>query len=450
MEQDRLDKLEKLNYLLVGKEKVPINQDRQYNETFEVYSSLSLAKEVISKLKSWDLKIIEGRVVQINNLGKCMFIQIQTNKGLKQIFAEQSLDSFEVVKLVQIGDLVRASGVLFLTKQEKECLYTCIFILCAKALRGIGKSLKEDGKIENAETLRRQRYIDYISNGTESLRVRHKVINKIRECLNNSDYVEVETRILQPINSGANARPFVTKYNVVGEDFFLRVAPELDLKRLVIGGLYRVYEIGKSFRNEGISDKHNPEFTSLEVYTAFSNWEDAISMSINLLSWAFIAAGKPELLQTHVNIEDLLKEHGVSYTYETIMEQFEKEVEPKLASLYKDRLVIVDGFPTYSCALAKTFDKDPKYIERFEMYFNGMEIANGYSELNNSIEQRKRFEEQQLQKDKMDIDEDFLNALEYGMPPTSGFGIGIDRLMMILLEKDNIKDVIPFPPYKNK
>ena len=444
MEKDRLDRLNKLKEEVAlypsveGETKgLLFNKEAQYQSLEEV------------KKASLSESVYQGRVVQINNLGKCMFIQLKFDDSLWQIFIERVKEKpFKLAKLLQTGDLIRAYGNTFKTSQGKVCLYVDDLQFCSKALIGTGKVLQDKNEIDNTELLRRKRYVDYIMNGTKELRIRHNVIRSIRNYLDGKDYVEVETRILQPVNSGANAKPFVTKYNSVGEDFFLRVAPELDLKRLIVGGLERVYEIGKCFRNEGMSNKHNPEFTSLEVYTSFSDYKDAYGMTVEIIDLVFDEIGVT-LDHRYITIEGALKKLGVEYTYENMMNIFEEKVEPKMRELYKNELVIVEGFPTYSCPLAKKC-QDDKYIERFEVYYNGMEIANGYSELNDPQEQRKRFEEQQLQKDKMDLDEDFLEALEYGMPPTSGFGIGIDRLMMILLGEENIKDVIPFPPYKNK
>lgn len=398
-----------------------------------------------------DSYFIEGRVTQINNMGKCMFIQIMVDGELKQIFVEKKREgSFIIAKLLQTGDIIRVTGRYFLTAQGKTCLYTEHILFCAKALRDTGKVLKEDSVVKDGETLRRQRYIDYITNGTSNLRYRSKIIQKIRTLLFSNEYHEVETRVLLPVNSGANAKPFSTKYNVVSEDFYLRVAPELDLKRLIVGGMYKVFEIGKCFRNEGMSNKHNPEFTSLEAYTAFSDYFDAMELCLEIIKEGFEAVDKKAPEDAVWSMSALIEEYAPDTKYEDIMNVFENTIEQKLAEKYKDKLVIVEKFPTYSCPLAKTYNKDSKFVERFEIYYNGMELANGYSELNDPVEQRKRFSEQQLLKDKMDIDEDFITALEYGMPPCAGLGIGIDRLMMILLDKDNIKDVIPFPPYKGK
>lgn len=397
------------------------------------------------------LREVDGRITQINNIGKCMFIQVMMDGNLKQIFIEkQKEESFAIAKLLQTGDIVRAVGRFFLTAQNKTCLYTEKLIFGAKALRDVGKVLKEDSTVKNEEILRRQRYIDYIVNGTATLRQRSKIIQSIRDHLFSIGYDEVETRTLLPINSGANAKPFVTKYNVIGEDYYLRVAPELDLKRLLVGGMHKIFEIGKCFRNEGMSNKHNPEFTSLEAYTAFADYNDGMDLCLSIIHEAFEVIVKKIPEDMVWGMKALIDKYAPDTKYEDIMDVFENTIEQKLAEEYKDKLVIVEKFPTYSCPLAKTYENDSNFVERFEIYYNGMEIANGYSELNNPVEQRKRFEEQQLLKDKMDLDEDFLVALEHGMPPAAGIGIGIDRLLMIVLEKDNIKDVISFPPYKSK
>lgn len=362
-----------------------------------------------------------GRILQINNMGGIIFVFIQREKKM-QICFKKTDGIFHIAKLFQVGDFIKASGAWFKTSQNKTCLYAKSVDLIAKGMKDIGKLLS--GNVtSDIEELRRKKYLELLTKGTNVMVQRSSIIKKIRDFFSEQNFLEVETRSLLPVNSGANAKPFTTKYNALGTEYYLRVAPELDLKRYLVGGMQKIFEIGKNFRNEGMDRTHNPEFTSLEAYWAYSNVDDIQGLFINLLK---ILGVKNVKIMT---MSEFVGEH----TYETLNELFEKKscelIEP----------TIITKHPVYCSPLAKS--EDGNFANRFEFFWKGMEIANAFTELNDPVEQRKRFM-QEKGEEAMGIDEDFLIALEYGMPPSSGLGIGIDRLVMALLDLNDIGDVL--------
>jgi lysyl-tRNA synthetase class 2 len=289
-------------------------------------------------------------------------------------------------------------------------------------MKDLGKLLS-DNTTTNVEELRRKKYLQLLVKGTDVITKRSLITRKIRDFFFGQNFLEVETRSLLPVNSGANAKPFTTKYNALGADYYLRVAPELDLKRYLVGGLQKIFEIGKNFRNEGMDKTHNPEFTSLEAYWAYSAISDMQDVFIQFLDTLGIK---------NVNVMSMSAFVG-DCAYENLNTEFEK----KSAELIEP--TIITGHPVYCSPLAKS--SDGKFADRFEFFWKGMEIANAFSELNDPIEQRKRFAAEKGE-EAMSVDEDFLTALEYGMPPSSGLGIGIDRLVMALLNIEDIGDVL--------
>jgi lysyl-tRNA synthetase class 2 len=444
---------------------------------------------------------VAGRVMTIRPHGKAGFAHLQGAGARLQIYVR--LDAvgerdFELYKLLDLGDILGVEGHLFRTKTGELTVHADHLQFLAKALLPMPE--KWHG-LQDIEIRYRQRYVDLIAN--EDVRRiferRTKIIRAIREFLDGEGYLEVETPMMQPLAGGAMARPFVTHHNTLDIDLFLRIAPELYLKRLTVGGLDRVYEINRNFRNEGISTQHNPEFTMLEFYQAYADYRDMMALTERLLrhvGQAVLGSLEFEYEGTRISLEKVqrytMKEAVVAFwpeagqgpkledlaepraslrwaevynawaeksgaVYEPIplapgkapgvvlQELFEKVAEQHLV-----QPTFIYDFPLEVSPLAKQKPEDPNLVERFELYIGKMEIANAFSELNDPAEQRDRFEYQQMLREKGDltahaIDEDYIRALSYGMPPAGGEGIGIDRLTMLLTDSRSIRDVILFP-----
>ncbi len=439
---------------------------------------------------------VSGRAMTIRPHGKAGFAHLAGGGKRLQIYVR--LDAvgerdFELFKLLDIGDLIGVEGTLFRTRTGELTVHASRLHFLAKSLLPLPE--KWHG-LADVEIRYRQRYLDLMVNDEvrEIFTRRSRLVHGLREFLDQQGYIEVETPMMQPLAGGAAARPFITHHNALDTDLYLRVAPELYLKRLIVGGLDRIYEINRNFRNEGISTRHNPEFTMLEFYQAYADYRDLISLTEQLLRHAaFAALGKYECE---------FDGHAISFErFErmTMKEAIVKHwpaaggVGPKLHELQDPRSVFrwVDAYnksgamplpisesdspgnalaqlfeaiaeqhliqPTFVLdyplevsPLSKQKPDDPNFVERFELYIGGMEVANAFSELNDPAEQRDRFEYQQLLREKGDltahpIDEDYIRALSYGMPPTGGEGIGVDRLTMILTNSRSIRDVILFP-----
>ncbi len=433
---------------------------------------------------------ISGRLLIKRDHGKTFFGKISDISGSIQIYIKMDrigIEEFDLfLKLVDVGDILWFKGTPFITKTGEPTLNVLEFVLLSKCLRSLPEKFHG---LTDTETKYRQRYLDLLANveSKERFKIRSKVISGLRTFLLGHDFIEVETPMLHPIAGGATARPFVTHHNTYDIDLFLRIAPELYLKRLVVGGFDRVFEINRNFRNEGVSTKHNPEFTMLEFYMAYGDYKDGISLLTGMLkSVAFdinpsgiFKFGDSELnfaepfkvldmVDSLVevggfsnkdvyksNIDDTLKrelvhiEPGSSYG-EKVYALFDKFVEPKLISP-----TFITGFPIEVSPLAKKDPNDESKAARFELFVCGMELANGYTELNDPIDQAARFKQQVAQKqggnvEAHEYDHDYILALEYGLPPTVGVGIGIDRLVMLLTDTFSIKDVILFPTLRPK
>ncbi len=441
---------------------------------------------------------LAGRLVAMRRQGKLGFGDLEDAGGRIQIYVAQNLvgeENYELFKLCDPGDFVQLRGSLFFTQAGEYSLKVNQVKLLGKNLRPI-PAVKE--KVEDGKTIRydefsdielryRKRYLDLLLNPAhrQVFVLRAKIITAIRAFLDKLGYVEVETPVLQPLYGGANARPFVTHHNTLDIDLYLRIATELYLKRLMVGGFEAVYEIGKDFRNEGMSRVHNPEFTMLELYVAYSDLSGIMNLTEELLRHlALDILGKKEFVfRGHtVNLEqpfarvpmiELVKEYaGIdlsdmdaakaeAFCKERKLEippgsgagrmialLFEEYVEPKLI-----QPTFVTDFPKEVSPLAKSKSDNPDLADRFEIYIAGHEFGNAFSELNDPLDQRARLEAQAALRALGDdeanpVDEDFLEALEYGMPPLGGLGIGIDRLVMLLTENDSIKEVILFPQMK--
>lgn len=433
---------------------------------------------------------VAGRIMLQRIMGKASFITLQDLSGQIQAYIKSDNvdeETYKEFKKWDLGDVVGIKGKLFKTKTNELTVEAESIFLLTKSLRPLPE--KHVGLVDTEQRYRK-RYLDLLTN-EESLKVfktRSKLISEIRNIFNEEGYLEVETPMMQPVPGGAAARPFVTHHNALDMDLYLRVAPELYLKRLVIGGLERVFEINRNFRNEGLSTKHNPEFTMLEYYTAYADYKDQMDFMQTLLNTLAKRVLGKSVIETEGNKYDLSKPFERMTLIESIVkylgadkrkledrkelekiakklnvekikdvsngklqvEIFEKGVEDKL-----DQPTFIEGYPKDVSPLSRTQDEDSNYVERFELFIGGREIANGFSELNDPDEQSERFKQQVEQRasgdqEAMEFDEDYVEALEYGLPPCAGVGVGIDRLVMLFTGRSSIKDVLLFPQLKPK
>ncbi len=432
---------------------------------------------------------LAGRLITLRDHGKTFFAHIQDRSGRIQIYVKKDLigdEEFSKFKnFVDVGDILWVKGVSFKTKKGEITIKVESFTLLSKCLFPLPEKFHG---LTDVEQRYRQRYLDLISN-PESLakfKKRSQIIQKVRQFLLDRDFLEVETPMLHPIPGGAAARPFVTHHNTYDIDLYLRIAPELYLKRLIVGGLERVFEINRNFRNEGVSTKHNPEFTMLEFYKAYGDYKDGMKLTEDLLECAAKIHGQVEDLEFSgkkisfkapfkklsmkdslcdiggLNEEDI-KEENIDDTLKSCrvkLEQKNPSYGAKLFALFEELVeskivqpTFIIGYPIEVSPLAKRDPKNPNIAARFELFVCGMELANGFTELNDPFDQAERFKEQAKNRAEGDdeahyYDEDYIKALEYGMPPTVGVGVGIDRLVMLLTDTPSIKDVILFPTLK--
>ena len=433
---------------------------------------------------------IAGRIMSKRRQGKIGFMHIQDREGKIQIFMRAdsvSEDDYELFKVADIGDIIGITGLVIKTQTGELSVKASKYTPLTKALRPLPEKFHG---LQDREEARRRRYVDLIMN-EEQRRIaylRPRIIRGLQKYLDDLGYIEVETPVLSPILGGASARPFVTHHNTLDMDFYLRIATELHLKRLIVGGMEAVYEIGRLFRNEGVDSRHNPEFTTIEAYLAYSDMEGMM----DLVEECFKAVALDVLGTTTVEFDgvtydlanfkrvhmvDLIKETcGVDFWQDVTFEEakalakehhievpahftgvghivnafFEKYGEEKLV-----QPTLLYGHPIEISPLAKKNEKDPRYTDRFELFIGGTEYANAFSELNDPLDQMERFqnqlEERNLGNDEAcEIDIDFVEALEYGMPPAGGIGIGIDRMVMLLTGKTSIRDILLFPHNRNR
>jgi len=433
---------------------------------------------------------VAGRIMAQRDFGKAAFVQLQDRSGRLQIYvAKQEVGDkvFEAFRKFDVGDIIGVVGTPFRTKTDELSLRASSLRLLTKSLQPLPE--KWHG-LTDVETRYRQRYVDLIVNPEvrEVFRKRTEIIRLIREYMQNNDFLEVETPMMQPIAGGATAKPFITHHNTLKMDLFLRIAPELYLKRLVVGGFERVFEINRNFRNEGISIQHNPEFTMMEFYQAYATYEDLMDFTEQLIchvaeqvvgSLKFTYGDKEvdltapwerltvrqsivkysDLTETDLDdrakLLDFAQKRGMELDKnighgKLLTEIFDEVAEPQLWNP-----VFITEYPTEVSPLSRRNDENPEVVDRFELFIVGRELANAFSELNDPIDQKGRFEDQLKEKAAGDeeahaMDEDYIRALEYGLPPTAGEGIGIDRLVMLLTNSASIRDVILFPQLRKQ
>ncbi|MFQ3550021.1 MAG: lysine--tRNA ligase, partial [Armatimonadota bacterium] len=434
---------------------------------------------------------IAGRVVSHRLMGKACFVHIEDRYGKVQIYIKKDevAEDYELVKLIDLGDFIGVKGYMFRTKTGEVTIHTQSVIMLSKSIRPIPFG-KEKGDqhwygLQDVEQRYRQRYIDLITNhkSRKTFENRSKIIKSIRDFYDSRGYLEVETPVLQSIAGGAAARPFLTHHNALNLELHLRISLELYLKRLIVGGLEKVYEIGRVFRNEGISTRHNPEFTLMESYEAYANLEDIMQLVEEMFryvcnaihgSTSFEYQGeiidlegpwrrlpilqgieeysgiKPEELATLDSALKAMERVGVSTEGETMIGGIIEKLHERFVQPNLIQPTFITDFPLETSPLAKKCPNDPNFTRRFEVYLAKQETGNAFSEINDPFDQRERFEAQMAMRAGGDdeahpMDEDFIRSLEYGMPPTGGLGVGIDRLVMILCNETSIRDVVLFP-----
>ncbi len=480
MRQSRLDKREAL--LAAGKPPYPseVRRTMPIHEIIEKFDTLLTEEAAL---------VLLGRIQAIRSHGAIAFVDIQDESGKMQLqFTQDTLkEAFADLLLFDTGDFIEAIGKPGTSKRGEKTIMVSSFSMASKAIRPIPSTWFG---LKDAEARSREREVDLLANPDTTLAVkkRSQVLKFIRTYLDAQGFMEVETPILQPIAGGTLAEPFSTHHNALDADLFLRIAPELYLKRLLVGGFEKVFEIGKNFRNEGVDKSHNPEFTMLEFYYAYADYEDLMDFAEAMLSAAAeeitgghdVAWGDTQIsfaapFERYSYVEIIKERTGINvleekdpsvylkafadrnitapetHTYTKLVDELYKEVvRPTLQNP-----TILYNYPVELVPLAKRNLADPRIAEMFQLVVAGMELVKAYTELNDPVEQRNRFEEQQANRDSGDreahaIDESYLKAMEYGMPPAAGFGLGIDRLVMLLTNTPHLRDTILFPLLKSK
>ena len=480
------------NHLIkIRKEKLE-ELKKQGKNPFEItkYNRTHTSEDIknnFAELEGKDVSIA-GRIVAKRIMGKASFCHIQDMHGKIQSYVsinDLGEENYSDFKTYDIGDIIGITGFVFKTRTEEISVHAKKVVLLTKSLRPLPEKFHG---LKDTELRYRQRYVDLIMNPEvkETFLLRTKIIKEIRKILDSKGYLEVDTPILNTIAGGATARPFITHHNTLDMDMYLRIATQLNLKRLIVGRYYKVYEIRRIFRNEGISIKHNPEFTNIELYSAYEDYHDMMDITEEIISTVaqnvlgttkITYQGTPidltpgwkritmidsikevtgidfNTINTDEEAREVLEKLGIEFEStitrgEAINLVFEEKVEETLI-----QPTFIYDYPIEVCPLTKKKPSDPRLTERFEIFIGGREYGNAYSELNDPIDQYERFLDQVRQKnagneEANDMDEDFVQALEYGMPPTGGLGIGVDRLIMLLTDSASIRDVLLFPTMK--
>jgi lysyl-tRNA synthetase, class II len=484
--QIRRNKLDELRKLGIDPFGGKYEREHHAGDILKQYDELS--KEDLEE-KQVEVNLA-GRIMAKRGMGKASFAHIQDLSGRIQIYVRQDSIAeaqYEAFSILDLGDIIGVKGVLFKTKTGETTIKVKELEVLSKSLYPLPEKFHG---LKDVELRYRQRYVDLIINPDvqKTFIARSRIIQSMRRYLDSQGYLEVETPTLHSIAGGAAARPFITHHNALDMELYMRIAIELHLKRLIVGGLEKVYEIGRVYRNEGISTRHNPEFTMIELYEAYADYKDIMALTENMiahiaqevLGTQVISYQEHEVDLTpqwrRVSMVDAVKEVvGVDFSVEMSNEEAHRlakehkvPVEPHMTfghilnaffeQFVEETLIqptFVTGHPVEISPLAKKNDVDPRFTDRFELFIVAREHANAFSELNDPIDQRQRFEAQMKEKEQgndeaHEMDEDFLRALEYGMPPTGGLGIGIDRLIMLLTNSPSIRDVLLFPHMRNK
>ena len=490
--QNQEVELDENHLIQIRKEKLKELQEQGKNP-FEItkYDRTNSAGEIKSNYEAFEQKDVKvaGRIIAKRIMGKASFCTIQDSDEKIQSYVsinDLGEEAYKQFKTWDIGDIIGISGFVFKTRTEEISVHAKEVILLSKSLRPLPEKFHG---LKDVDLRYRQRYVDLIMNPEvkETFRKRSQIIGEIRKILDEKGYLEVETPVLNTISGGATARPFITHHNTLDIDMYLRIATELNLKRLIVGGYDKVYEIGRVFRNEGMDIRHNPEFTSIELYSAYEDYNDMMNITEEIFQkCAMKVCGTTSITYQGTAIElggkwkrismiDSIKEAcGIDFnTIETDEEAVAlakernieipagKETRGHIISLFFDEYVeqtliqptFIYDYPVEISPLAKKSLKDGRLTERFEAFIGGREYGNAFSELNDPIDQYERFKEEISARENGDeeagmMDEDYVNALEYGMPPTGGLGIGIDRLIMLLTDSASIRDVLLFPTMK--